>query len=332
MKYGTFGATGITVSRLALGSWYLPHEMKADANGIYAVDRKKSESVINRAIELGINFFDTADAYRGVYNRDNFTTDFTNVGLAEQIVGEALSKHDRESLVIVTKETGRTGSLLNDHGNNRKHIRRAIDNSLRRLKTDYIDVYLIHSPDHITSLENAARSMNILIEQGKILHYGLSNFPADQISEMIHVCRESGLEPPSAVQDEYNLLDRTFEKGELGLVEKYNIGAMIYSPLAQGVLAGRYSNKSEGIPRRDYETFFAGKVEGMTENKIVKSVEEISKSKSVSMANISLAWLIHKTKNIFPVVGASNINQLEDNARAVDLELSEEDFKSIELV
>ena len=332
MKYGTLGATGISVSRIALGSWYLPHVDTSDPNGIYDVDRQKSEAVINKSIELGINFFDTADVYRGVYNRNNQTPDFSKIGLAEQIVGETLASQDRESLVIVTKVTGRTGALLNDEGHNRKHIRKAIDNSLARLKTDYVDVYLIHGPDEVTSLENTARSMNALIEEGKILHYGLSNFSAQQIENMQQVCKEAGLESPSVVQDVYNLINRDFESEEIGLVEKYNLGAMIYSPLAQGVLAGRYSGELEGISRKDYESTFANKVSQLTDNKIVRAVAELSRGKSISMARISLSWLIHRNKNIFPIIGVSNLEQLEDSCKAADLELGEEDYKWLEFV
>jgi aryl-alcohol dehydrogenase-like predicted oxidoreductase len=330
MNYEPFGGTGIKVSRLIYGTWYLPHEDVRTANGMFPVSRERSFAMINRALELGINFFDTANVYRGVYDRKSKQPGFENVGLSEQILGEALSAHDRESYVLVTKVTGRTGPLQNDQGHNRKHIMKAVRDSLSRLKTDYIDIYLLHGPDSSTSLENSIRSMNHLIDEGNILHYGVSNFQPEQVEEMFGICRHAGLEPPSAVQDVYNMIDRNFETGKLKVVEKHNIGAMIYSPLAQGVLAGRYSADSKDVSRKEYDAMFADRVSGLTTREIVKTVGEISASRSTSMARVSLSWMLSKSRNVFPIVGATRIEQLDDSAGAPDLRLSEEDIRMLE--
>ncbi len=330
MKYVPFGGTGIKASSLIFGTWYLPHEDTQDESGVFPVSRERTISVINKAIEVGINVIDTADVYRGVYKRGTDNPDYEGVGRSEKILGEAIKGHDRESLVLVTKVTGRTGMLPNDSGHNRKHIRKAVSDSLERMDTDYIDVYLLHAPDSTTSLENALRSMNHLIEDGSILHYGISNFQPEQIEEMFSICRQSGLEPPSVIQDVYNLINRDFENGKLRLIEKYNMGAMIYSPLAQGVLAGRYSSGSEGVARKDYDGYFAEKAPQLTSQEIVNTLSEISVARSVSMAKISLAWLMSRSRNIFPIVGASKTEQLVDNAGSVDLELSAEDLARLD--
>ncbi len=330
MNYESFGGTGIKVSKLIYGTWYLPHEDGRTANGLFPVSRERSFAVIERAVELGINFFDTADVYRGIYDRTSKTPGFENIGLSEQILGEALKQYDRESTVLVTKVTGRTGDLPNDQGHNRKHIMKAVKDSLSRLKTDYIDIYLLHGPDASTKLENSIRSMNHLVDSGLILHYGVSNFPPEQVEEMFGICRHNGLEPPSAVQEPYNLIDRNFEIGMLKLVEKHNIGAMIYSPMAQGVLAGRYSTETGSVPRKSYDAMFAGKVQGLVDRDIVSKVAEVSKSNGTSMAGVSLSWLMSKSRHIFPIVGATGIEQLEDSVASVDIKLSAEDLRKLE--
>ena len=330
MNYESFGGTGIKVSRLIYGTWYLPHEDAKNNNGIFEVSRERSLEVINRAVEIGINFFDTADVYRGVYDRKSKQPGFEHVGLSEEILGEALSGHDRESFVIVTKVTGRTGPLPNDQGHNRKHIMKAVRDSLSRLKTDYIDIYLLHGPDASTSLENAIRSMNHLIDEGLILHYGVSNFQPEQVEEMFGICRHNGLEPPCAVQEVYNLIDRNFETGRLKVVEKHNMGAMIYSPLAQGVLAGRYSVETKDVPRKTYDELFAERASELAARETVRRVAEVAGTKGASMAGVSLSWLMSKSRNIFPIVGATRIEQLDDSAAATGLRLSDDEIRKLE--
>ena len=181
MNYRAFGNTGIRVSDLILGTWYLPN---SGTKTKPQVDRETSLKLIRKAYDLGINFFDTADVYRGVYDRVNMQGNFKTVGLSEKILGEALKGYDRESFVVATKVMGRTGALQNDLGLNRKHVRSAIVKSLERLQMDYVDFYLMHAPDGVTGRYESAKSMNLLIEDGKILHYGLSNFESHEIVNM----------------------------------------------------------------------------------------------------------------------------------------------------
>lgn len=329
MKYTAFGSTGINCSRLIYGTWYMPHEDKLNGDGVYPVSVERSRELIAKAIDSGINTFDTADVYRGVYNRGRKVPDYTDVGRAEEILGDAFKEYDRESLVIITKVTGRTGPLLNDEGHNRKHVKKAISDSLRRLKTDYTDIYLLHSEDPRTPLEKSIRTMNSLIDEGQILHYGVSNFRTEQIEAMFSISREQGLEPPSVIQDVYNLINRNFESGNKKIAEKYGMASMIYSPLAQGVLAGRYAKEDTTVSRQSYDGFFATKAPDLLASDVVKKVSELGKTKSASMAKISLSWLLAQGDNIFPIIGASKAEQLLDSAGAVDLELSAKDIEML---
>ncbi|MBX8643727.1 MAG: aldo/keto reductase [Thermoplasmata archaeon] len=329
MKTAPFGNSGIVTSRIVYGTWYLPHEDRQDERGLYPVDRKKAVAIIDRAFESGIRCFDTADVYRGVYYRASDKPGFENIGQSERILGEALKKRDREEYVIVTKVTGRTGPLENDAGHGRKHIRSAVSRSLERLQTDYIDFYLLHAPDPGTSLENAARSMNLLIEDGSILHYGVSNFRPDEVEEMFSVCRESGLEPPSVMQDVYNLINREFESSKLRIVEKHGMAAMIYSPLAQGVLAGRHSTGG-GIPRSRYEKLFSEKVQSLASSPEIERVKRIGERRSVPMSQVALAWLLRKSERIFPIVGATEESQIAECSMSTEVELSDDEMKELE--
>jgi len=328
MNYISFGRTGIKVSRLVIGSWYLPH-LKESKNGVYPVDKDTSIKLIRKAYDLGINFFDTADVYRGVYDRSGKNPDFSNIGTSEKIIGEALKGYDRESFVISTKVMGRVGPLVNDSGLNRKHVKNAIKKSLERLGMEYVDIYFMHANDKITSIEEATRTMNLLINEGKILHYGVSNFEAFEISQMYNYAFSRGLDAPSAIQDEYNLLNRGIEKTNLVVASRYDMASMIYSPLAQGILAGRYLNEGNAISRKDYDPKFIDEVNFELNNKKVQKLNELAKTKGHTCAQLALSWLLNQGKFIFPIIGISNEEQLLDNLGAVDISLSNEDLKAV---
>jgi aryl-alcohol dehydrogenase-like predicted oxidoreductase len=328
MNYISFGRTGIKVSRLVVGSWYLPH-LKESKNGVYPVDKDTSIKLIKKAYDMGINFFDTADVYRGVYDRSGKNPDFSSIGTSEKIIGEALKGYDRESFVISTKVMGRVGPLVNDSGLNRKHVKNAIKKSLERLGMDYVDIYFMHANDNITSLEEAVKTMNLLINEGKILHYGVSNFEAFEITYMYNFAFNRGLDVPSAIQDEYNLLNRGIEKTNLVVSNRYDMASMIYSPLAQGILAGRYLNKGNVISRKDYDPKFIDDVNFELNNKKVQKLNELAKTKGYTCAQLALSWLLHQGKYIFPIIGISNEEQLLDNLGAIDVSLNDEDLKSI---
>lgn len=316
MNYRAFGNTGIRVSDLILGTWYLPN---SGTKVKPQVDRENSLKLIRKAYDLGINFFDTADVYRGVYDRENMQGDYKTVGLSEKILGEALKGYDRESFAVATKVMGRTGALQNDLGLNRKHVRSAITKSLERLQMDYVDFYLMHAPDGVTGRHESARTMNILIDDGRILHYGLSNFESHEITEYLSL---HGIERPSFIQDKFNLIDRDQEQRNIAVAEKNGMASMIYSPLAQGVLAGRYLGAKRSKSRSIYEKNFAdNKMTEANREKLLK-LSEVAKDLGVTMSHVALAWLIGKGKAIFPIIGSTNLEQLEENVNASNLRLS----------
>lgn len=328
MEYVPFGKTGMKVSRIVLGTWYLPHSKSKDPSGLYPVDRVEAAAVLKKAVDLGVNFFDTADVYKGVYNRNN-PGDFSMVGNSERILGESLAGFDRESFVVATKVMGRTGPNPNDGGLNRKHIRHALKMSLERLGTDYVDVYIMHSSDRITGPEFSVRSMNSLIGEGEILHYAASNHSPAELQELYAAAERNSLEEPSGVQEMYNLIDRQFEKEMLPTVSLHGGGAMIYSPLAQGVLAGRYSGKATDPSRKDYEQNF--KPDGSAgREKSIHLLSEFARTKGAAMSQVALAWLLSRSSSVFPVVGATSLTQLEENVEACSLSLTPADLTELD--
>lgn len=326
MNYKSFGRTGIKVSELIFGTWYLPNQI---VDGKPKVDKELSIKIIRKAYDLGINFFDTADVYRGVYDRETSSINFDNIGLAESILGEALKGYDRESFVLSTKVMGRTGPLQNDMGVNRKHITIAIRRSLERLQMSYVDFYILHAPDNVTGVEEAARTMNMLIDEGLIYHYGLSNFSSHEFMKFLSM---DYLESPKFIQDKYNLIEREQEERNIKVAEENGLASMIYSPLAQGILAGRYFMRDLSDSRANYEKFFKGNDLFTRNTKALEEFRNFSMEKGVSMAQLSLAWLINKGKFIFPIIGSTKLDQLEDNVKASELKIGKEEIESIEKI
>ncbi len=332
MKYKSFGKTGIKVSELIFGTWYLPNHM---VNGRRQVNKQTSMKLIQRAYDLGINFFDTADVYRGVYERDANPPNYDSVGMSEKILGEALKGYDRESFVVSSKVMGRTGPLPNDSGANRKHIRKSIQMSLERLRMDYVDFYIIHGPDEDIGIEHTAKTMNLLEDEGLILHYGISNHSPLDLVRYLNLRYFSALEPPAFIQDKYNLIERELEGNNIKIAEDNSLASMIYSPLAQGVLAGRYFQDDKKDSRLEYEGWFsrnptdghANKGYWLHENNkgALEKLREIANSKGTTMSQLALAWLLNKGKFLFPIIGSTRIEQLEENVDSVKVSLSREE-------
>ena len=331
MKYKSFGKTGVKVSELILGTWYLPNH---EVDGKRQVDRQSSIKLIKKAYELGINFFDTADVYRGVYERDMTPPNYDRVGTSEKILGEALKGYDRESFVISTKVMGRTGPLANDSGANRKHVRKSIQRSLERLQMEYVDFYMVHGPDEDSGIEQTARTMNLLEEEGLILHYGISNHSALDLVRYLNLKYFAPLEPPDFIQDKYNLIERDLETTNIKIAEDNSLASMIYSPLAQGVLAGRYMRDNKSGSRLEYEKWFSRtKKEGYGLHEINKEAlerfKEIADSKGITMSQLAISWLINKGKYLFPIIGATKVEQLEENVNSEGVSLSSDEVSDL---
>lgn len=306
MQYTKLGKTGIRVSRLCLGTmsfgWILKEE--------------ESKKIINKAIDLGINFFDTAN----VYSR----------GESEQIVGSAL-KEQREEVIIASKVFW-SFRQPKASGLSRPFVFKELDDSLKRLQTDYIDLYQIHRFDPTISVEHTLRTLSIMINRGKILHIGASTMYAWELAKSLWIADKLGLEAFQTMQPHYNLLYREEEREMLPLCKDQQLGVIPWGPLARGVLAGKYSQKKKANTTRAekdselIEHWFLRK----EDHDIVDRVIELAKEKEVSAAQISLAWMLSKEVITAPIIGVTKIKHLEEAVEAVELKLSDKEVSYLE--
>ena len=305
MKYRRLGNSGLKVSEISLGSWL--------TYGGY-VDKKQAISAIDKAYELGINFFDTANIYMN--------------GEAERIVGEALGKYPRESYVLATKVWGPMGEGPNDRGLSRKHIVEQCEASLKRLGVDYVDVYYCHAFDPDTPLEETLRAMDDLVRQGKVLYVGVSNWTAAQIAEALSIVDRYFLHRIVANQPLYNLFAREIEKEIIPLCERNGIGQVVYSPLAQGVLAGKYQAVDD-VPAGSRATDKHGTktVKSWLNEENLSKVERlrpIAGELGLSLAQLALAWTLRHPNVSSAIIGASLPEQVEDNVKASGVTIPQE--------
>ncbi|MBD3191254.1 MAG: aldo/keto reductase [Candidatus Heimdallarchaeota archaeon] len=305
MQYTKLGKTGIKVSRICLGTMSFGWLLK----------EKESKEIIEKAIDLGINFFDTAN----VYGR----------GKTEEIVGETL-RNRRDEVIITTKvfwSFQRPGAS----GLSRPFVFKELEESLQRLQTDYVDLYLIHRFDPSTSIENMLRTMNMLIDQGKVLHIGASTMYAWELMKTIWIAERLGLECFQVMQPHYNLLYREEEREMLPLCKDQKIDVIPWGPLARGVLAGSYSREEKGLtPRAQKDDDLLQWFTGQTDLDITDRVAELAEEKDVSMAQIALAWMLSKEVITAPIVGVTKMKHLEEAVEAVELKLSEKEIDYLE--
>jgi len=313
MKYRNLGSSGLKVSEISLGSWISFHN---------ADDISGPEKIINKAYELGINFFDTANGYHN--------------GASEIILGRVLSKFPRESYCIATKVYWPVSDRPNDCGLSRKHIFAQVESSLKRLNVDYIDLYYCHWYDSTTSIEETLRAMDDLIRKGLIRYYGVSNWTAAQIAYGLREVERYMLYKISANQPSYSILDRYIESETIPLCEREGIGQVVYSPLAQGVLSGKYS-EIDSYPRgsRALNPLAKGEVsirDFLTESALscVRKLKELAELNSMSLSEISLAWVLRKPVVSSALTGASSPEQVEANVKASGIKLSDEILTKID--
>ena len=302
MKYRRLGGSGLKVSEISLGSWL--------TYGGY-VERENAVNSIKTAYDLGINFFDTAN----VYER----------GAAEELVGEALKAYPRESYVLATKAFWPMGDGPNDRGLSRKHIIEQANASLKRLGHDYVDIFYCHRHDPETPLHETLRAIDDLIRQGKVLYAGVSEWQASQIAEALGVADRYLLDRIVVNQPIYNMFQRYIEKEIIPLSERSGIGQVVFSPLAQGLLTGKYTSASD-IPQDSRAAKLDGMRNGITEEKIAKvqQLTAIATELEISVGNLALAWILRKENVASALIGASRPEQVTENAKASDIELSED--------
>lgn len=308
MQYRKLGKTGLKVSEISLGSWL--------TYGGY-VEKENAVQSIHKAYELGINFFDTAN----VYER----------GEAEKVVGEALREYKRDSYVLATKVFWPMGEGPNDRGLSRKHVFEQLHASLRRLGTDYVDIYYCHRFDPETPVEETLRTIDDLVTQGKILYAGVSEWSAVQMAEALSVADKYLLDRIVVNQPVYNMFNRYIEKDIIPLGQEKGIGQVVFSPLAQGLLSGKYTSLSD-IPADSRAAKLENMRKGLTEEKIAKVIQlnAIAKELGITVAQLALAWILRQPNVASALVGASRPQQVVENAAASGITLAPEVLEKIE--
>ena len=319
MEYKTLGNTGLLVSRLCLGTMTF-----GSGNGLYksigGVDQQGVEEMVQIALDAGVNFFDTADAYQD--------------GQSEELLAEALETLDipRHEVVIATKVYSRVGNGRNDMGASRGHILDAVDASLRRLRTDYIDLYQIHASDYLTPLEETVRALDMLVNQGKVRYIGVSNWQAWKLARSLGISEAKNLARFDTLQAYYSIAGRDLER-ELGpLLEAEKIGLLVWSPLAGGLLSGKYSRTNQKPQNSRRSEFDFPLVDKERTWKILDVVGPIAKAHDCSPARVALTWLLTRPVVTSVILGAKRRAQLEDNLAAVDLKLTQDEIRQLDEV
>jgi 1-deoxyxylulose-5-phosphate synthase len=315
MEYVRLGSTGLKVSRICLGTMTYGSKKWRE----WVLEEEESRPFIRKALEAGINFFDTADMY--------------SLGASEEVLGRALKDFgpSRDKVVLATKVFNPMGDDPNQRGLSRKHIMHAIDDSLRRLGTDYVDLYQIHRFDYSTPIEETLDALNDLVRAGKVLYIGASSMYAWQFQRMLRVSDEHGLARFVTMQNHYNLVYREEEREMIPLCRAEGVGLIPWSPLARGFLAGNRRKQDRGeTVRAKTDDFAHGMYYRDSDFTVVDRVTEIAKKHGVSNAQVALAWMLLKPEVSAPIVGASKINHLEDALKALDLKLDADEIKALE--
>jgi aryl-alcohol dehydrogenase-like predicted oxidoreductase len=311
MKYRLLGNSGLRVSETSLGT------MTFGQDWGWGSSKDEAQKIYETYREAGGNFIDTANVY-------------TN-GTSEKFVGEFIRGH-REGVVLATKySNAASGSDPNAAGNHRKNMMQALEASLKRLQTDYIDLYWVHIWDGITPVEEVMRGLDDLVRQGKVLYVGISDAPAWWIAQANTLAELRGWTQFTGLQIEYSLIERTVERELIPMAKALNLGVLAWSPLANGVLTGKYQGegKADG-GRMTNEAIKAFLPEEQRWAGIISAVKSVAEQVGRSMAQVALAWLRHQTVQVIPIIGARKLSQLQDNLASLDLELSAEQLKSLD--
>jgi len=311
MRYRLLGNSGLRVSEAALGTMTFGEEWG------WGSPKDEARKVYDAFREAGGNFIDTANFY-------------TN-GTSEWLLGEFMKDH-RQSEVLATKYTmSAPGTDPNAAGNQRKNMMQAVEASLKRLQTDYIDLYWVHLWDQITPVEEVMRGLDDLIRQGKVLHVGISDAPAWWIAQANTLAQLRGWSPFVGLQIEYSLIERTIERELVPMAKALNLGLTAWSPLARGVLTGKYHG--HGSPeqgRMNSDTMKDFMSDQQRTGRIVAAVKAVSDKTGRGMAQVALAWLRYRPVPVIPIIGARKLSQLQDNLASFDLALSAEQVKALD--
>jgi aryl-alcohol dehydrogenase-like predicted oxidoreductase len=319
MRMNRLGNTGLFVTELCLGTMTF-----GVSEGIWkaigALDQAAAEALVARAIESGINFLDTADVYAE--------------GLSEQITGQALRNLaiPRESVVIATKVFGATGPGPNNRGASRAHIIDGVKASLKRLQMDHIDLYQIHGFDPATPIEETVRALDTLVQHGHVRYVGVSNWAAWQIAKAVGIAERLGLARFESLQAYYTLAGRDLEREIIPMLNSEKIGLLVWSPLAGGLLSGKYKRDSEAATDGRRAAFDFPPVDQDRAYACIDAMKPMAEQRNVSIAQIALAWLLHQKVVTSVIIGAKRLDQLNDNIAAVDVKLSDSELQALDNV
>ena len=318
MRHLPLGRTGLFVSELCLGT--MTFGGSTDLWGkIGTLQQGEAERLVGQAIDSGVNFIDTADVYAA--------------GVSEQITGQALKnlKVPRESVVVATKVFGETGATPNARGNSRGHILDGVKASLKRLQLEHIDLYQIHGFDPATPIEETVRALDTLVRDGRVRYVGVSNWAAWQIAKALGISERLGLARFESLQAYYTVAGRDLEREIVPMLKSEGLGLMVWSPLAGGLLSGKFSSgQAEAGSRRsgfDFPPVLRPRAEAC-----IEAMRPIAEEHEVSVAQVALAWLLHQPQVTSVIVGAKRPDQLADNLAAVKVRLSADELRALDEV
>lgn len=311
MEYNRLGRTGLIISRLALGTMTFGKGVSGPGAAIFKVDDIGADALVGEALDAGINFFNSADAYAA--------------GRSEEMLGRALGDR-RKDVVIATKVGNRTGPALTDVGLSRRHILMAAEDSLRRLGTDWIDLYLFHKIDPHTPLEEMLEAAEQLVRAGKVRYVGFSNWPAWVAAKAVGIQNARGYEPLRAAEMYYSLVGRDLEHEVIPFADDAGIGVMVWSPLAGGLLSGRYSREDPGGAGGRLSSYSFIPVDRENAFEIVDALCAIGASRGASPAQVALAWLLTNASVTSVILGASSSEQFQDNLSSLSVQLQPDEL------
>jgi len=312
MRTRALGRSGLQVSEIALGSW-LTLGPRVDVPG--------TSKLVRHAYDLGINFFDSADVYAS--------------GQAEVALGRALSGLPRHHLVLATKCFFPMSDRPNDRGLSRKHIFESVEGSLRRLRTDYVDIHQCHRADPEVPLQETVRAYEDLVRQGKLLYWGVSHWSGERIGEACRIADERGGDRPISSQPEYSILRRELEAALLPACNRLGLGQLVFSPLAQGALTGKYLRSERPAASRasdDRRNRSIAAYLGAAELRRVEALRPLADELGISLAQLALAWCLRTPAVASVIVGATRREQLEENCKASGMKLPEELLRRIDAI
>ncbi|QDV04928.1 L-glyceraldehyde 3-phosphate reductase [Planctomycetes bacterium Poly30] len=306
MNYRRMGRTGLRISSVSIGGWLT-------FGG--SVGASETREIIKTAVGAGVNFVDLADVY--------------SKGAAESVIGDVLADYRRSDLVLSSKVFGRMGDGPNDRGLSRKHIFESVESSLKRLKTDYLDLYFCHRPDADTPLEETVRAMDDLVHQGKVLYWGTSVWPAESLQAAHDLCDRRGYYAPLVEQPEYSLLQRSIEAEVLPEAARLGMGLVVWSPLAGGLLTGKYD---DGVPEgsRGAETKWLDEKLNDATRVRLRVLSRVARELGVEPSQLALAWILNRPEITCVITGATRCEQVLANVAAAELELSRETMVTLD--